>query len=153
MLFRSVLLTRAGVARTPKLLPMPGLRAAVSAPPYEPHEVERKWQRVWEEKNVHRARAAPARPKFFANVPYPYVNGYQHLGFAVAFLRAEFVFDILSQQLDFDGTGFCVSLVHLVILVRTAGGKPVVILLVPSSFIGSTFTVAAERKSTILPTG
>ena len=63
----------------------------MSVPPYDPHVVEPKWQRVWEEKHLYRAHAAPGRPKFFANVPYPYVNGYQHLGFAVAFLRAEFL--------------------------------------------------------------
>lgn len=53
--------------------------------------VEPKWQRAWEEAGVYRARAAPGRPKFYATVPYPYVNSYQHLGFGVAFLRAEFL--------------------------------------------------------------
>ncbi len=36
------------------------------------------------------ARADPARPKWYSTVPYPYVNGYQHLGFGTSFLRAEF---------------------------------------------------------------
>ncbi len=53
--------------------------------------VEPKWQRAWEEAGVYRARAAPGRPKFYATVPYPYMSGYQHLGFGVAFLRAEFL--------------------------------------------------------------
>src|SRR2546425_11567636 len=56
---------------------------SVAVPPYDAHAVEGKWQRVWEEKKVYRAIASPAKPKFFANVPYPYVNGDQHLGFAV----------------------------------------------------------------------
>ena len=63
----------------------------MAAPPYETHEIERKWQRVWEEKKVYRGIAAPTRPKFYANVPYPYMSGYQHLGFSVSFLRAEFL--------------------------------------------------------------
>jgi leucyl-tRNA synthetase len=36
------------------------------------------------------ARADPSRPKWYANVPYPYMSGYQHLGFGLSFLRAEF---------------------------------------------------------------
>ena len=63
----------------------------MNAPPYDARETETKWQRVWEEKNVYRAIASRAKPKFFATVPYPYVSGYQHLGFATSFLRAEFL--------------------------------------------------------------
>ncbi len=36
------------------------------------------------------ARADPGRPKWYSTVPYPYMNGYQHLGFGTSFLRAEF---------------------------------------------------------------
>src|SRR5207245_2734393 len=36
------------------------------------------------------ARADPTRPKWYTTVPYPYMNGYQHLGFGSSFLRAEF---------------------------------------------------------------
>jgi len=39
---------------------------------------------------VYIARADPARPKWYTTVPYPYMNGYQHLGFGSSFLRAEF---------------------------------------------------------------
>ncbi len=34
--------------------------------------------------------ARPGTPKWYSNVPYPYMSGYQHLGFGVSFLRAEF---------------------------------------------------------------
>ena len=36
------------------------------------------------------ARAEPGKRKWFTTVPYPYMNGYQHLGFGTSFLRAEF---------------------------------------------------------------
>jgi len=39
---------------------------------------------------VYVARADPSRPKWFSTVPYPYMNGYQHIGFGTSFLRAEF---------------------------------------------------------------
>lgn len=94
---------------------------------YDPKLVEPKWQRVWEEQAVYRARAAPARPKFFACVPYPYVNGYQHLGFGVAFLRAEFLarykrmtgFNVLFPQ-----SFHCTGLPILGAARRVAEGEP-----------------------------
>jgi len=100
----------------------------VSAPPYETHAVERKWQRVWEDKGVYRARAAPARPKFFANVPYPYMNGYQHLGFAVPFLRAEFFSRykrMTGHNVLFPQAFHCTGLPILGAAERIAEGEPV----------------------------
>ena len=52
--------------------------------------IEVKWRAAWEKANVNVARADPTRPKWYTTVPYPYMNGYQHLGFATSFLRAEF---------------------------------------------------------------
>jgi len=52
--------------------------------------VEAKWQAAWAEARVYEAKPDPARPKWYTNVPYPYMNGYQHLGFGTSFLRAEF---------------------------------------------------------------
>jgi len=53
-------------------------------------QIAAKWQSAWDEARLFEARADPARPKWFATVPYPYMNGYQHLGFGTSFLRAEF---------------------------------------------------------------
>ncbi|MEK6839265.1 MAG: class I tRNA ligase family protein, partial [Candidatus Thermoplasmatota archaeon] len=36
------------------------------------------------------ARAQRGRPKWYSNVPYPYPDGFIHLGQGIAFLRAEF---------------------------------------------------------------
>ncbi len=52
--------------------------------------MERKWQEAWAEARLFEATAQPGSPKWYGNVPYPYVNSYQHLGFLTAFLRAEF---------------------------------------------------------------
>jgi leucyl-tRNA synthetase len=51
--------------------------------------VERKWQARWTEARAFEARADPSRPKWYANVPYPYMSGLLHIGFAATFLRAE----------------------------------------------------------------
>ncbi|MFQ5909551.1 MAG: leucine--tRNA ligase [Thermoplasmata archaeon] len=51
--------------------------------------IESKWQRKWVESGAFEASAEDDQPKFFLNVPYPYMNGYLHLGFGVTFLHAE----------------------------------------------------------------
>lgn len=48
------------------------------------------WQAAWDKAHAYVARADPARPKWYTTVPYPYMNGYQHMGFGTSFLRAEF---------------------------------------------------------------
>src|SRR3989442_5637285 len=53
-------------------------------------QIEAKWQSAWEREQVYVARVDAARPKWYSTVPYPYMNGYQHLGFGTSFLRAEF---------------------------------------------------------------
>ena len=113
-------------------------------PSYDPKLVEPKWQSVWEEQAVHRARATPARPKFFACVPYPYMSGYQHLGFALSFLRVEFLarykrmtgFNVLLPQ-----AFHCTGLPILGAARRVAEGEPTQIEIlrsmgVPESEIG-----------------
>jgi len=52
--------------------------------------IEAKWQAAWADARVYEAHPDPARPKWYTTVPYPYMNGYQHLGFGTSFLRAEF---------------------------------------------------------------
>jgi len=99
----------------------------VAAPPYDAHEVERKWQHVWEEKRVHRGIATPAKPKFYANVPYPYMSGYQHLGFAVPFLRAEFLARfkrMTGHNVLFPQAFHCTGLPILGAAKRVAEGEP-----------------------------
>src|SRR6266704_2778622 len=60
------------------------------AEPGDLRQIEAKWQSAWERERVYGARADPGRPKWYSTVPYPYMNGYQHLGFGTSFLRAEF---------------------------------------------------------------
>ena len=52
--------------------------------------IERKWQEAWADAHLFEADAQPGKPKWYSNVPYPYMSGYQHVGFGVSFLRAEF---------------------------------------------------------------
>ncbi|MEE9600376.1 MAG: leucine--tRNA ligase [Thermoplasmata archaeon] len=56
---------------------------------YDWKTAEFRWQEAWEKAKVFQARQDHSKPKFFINVPYPYVNGLQHLGFGVTFLHAD----------------------------------------------------------------
>lgn len=51
--------------------------------------MEEKWQKKWEEERIFQASPEKGMRKYFANIPYPYVNGYLHLGFAVTFLHGD----------------------------------------------------------------
>ncbi|BAU00433.1 hypothetical protein LR48_Vigan06g012600 [Vigna angularis] len=57
-------------------------------------EIEVKVQKWWEEKEVFRAEPGEVNPKpgekFFGNFPFPYMNGYLHLGHAFSLSKLEF---------------------------------------------------------------
>ena len=53
-------------------------------------EIEKKWKEKWEEKKIFEAKP-DEREKFFVNVPYPYTNGYGHLGFMLTSLRGDII--------------------------------------------------------------
>ncbi|KAK2970584.1 hypothetical protein RJ640_022821 [Escallonia rubra] len=57
-------------------------------------EIESQVQKLWEESDVFRADAKDKCPKpgekFFGNFPFPYMNGYLHLGHAFSLSKLEF---------------------------------------------------------------
>ncbi|MDP3027308.1 MAG: class I tRNA ligase family protein, partial [Nanoarchaeota archaeon] len=42
--------------------------------------IENKWQKKWQESKIFEPEPIKNKPKFFCTFPYPYVNGYSHLG-------------------------------------------------------------------------
>jgi leucyl-tRNA synthetase len=52
-------------------------------------EVCRRWQKRWESEKAFEAVPDPKKPKFFITFPYPYVNGYLHLGHLYTLMRCE----------------------------------------------------------------
>lgn len=57
-------------------------------------EIERTVQKKWEDGKVFEVEAPPSKPKdgekFFGNFPYPYMNGYLHLGHGFTISKIEF---------------------------------------------------------------
>lgn len=50
--------------------------------------IEKKWQKKWEEKEVFEPEI-DKRKKFFVTFPYPYLNGYMHIGHFFSLMRVE----------------------------------------------------------------
>jgi leucyl-tRNA synthetase len=56
---------------------------------YDPWSVEEKWQRRWTEAGSFEADPDPEREPYFVNFPYPYMNGYLHIGHTFTLLQLE----------------------------------------------------------------
>jgi len=57
---------------------------------YNPYEIEKKWQRMWENYKIFEAEPDD-REKFFITVPYPYLNGNLHAGHTRTFTIGDVV--------------------------------------------------------------
>jgi len=52
-------------------------------------EIERKWQKAWEDKKIFEVSADKNKPKYFGTVAYPYANSELHIGHGRTFTTAE----------------------------------------------------------------
>ncbi len=68
---------------------------------YQPKEVEEKWQKVWEEKGIYKAKDSPAGgKKYYILVEFPYPSGDRlHVGHA----RSYMAMDALSRKKRMEG--------------------------------------------------
>jgi len=52
-------------------------------------QIERKWQKKWEEARIFEAGPDPNKPKYFITVAYPYPNSPQHIGHGRTYTLAD----------------------------------------------------------------
>jgi leucyl-tRNA synthetase len=57
---------------------------------YKPQEIEKKWQKKWDESKIFQAEP-DKREKFFITIPYPYLNGNLHAGHTRTFTIGDVV--------------------------------------------------------------
>jgi len=67
---------------------------------YEFHQIEKKWQKVWEEKKVNAAETGSPKPKFYALIEFPYPSGD---GLHVGHPRPYTALDIVSRKRRMEG--------------------------------------------------
>ncbi|MCC5446984.1 leucine--tRNA ligase [Candidatus Nanobsidianus stetteri] len=54
-------------------------------------EIEKKWQKIWDEKQIYYSNPDKGKPKFFVTFPYPYVSGFLHIGTALSLTRVDII--------------------------------------------------------------
>ena len=67
---------------------------------YNPNEIEKKWQNIWDEKEVYKTKVNKDAPKFYALVEFPYPSGD---GLHVGHARPYTALDIVSRKRRFEG--------------------------------------------------
>lgn len=67
---------------------------------YNPNEIEKKWQQIWDENKVYEAKDDKTMPKFYALVEFPYPSGE---GLHVGHPRPYTALDIVSRKRRYEG--------------------------------------------------
>ncbi|HOA85611.1 MAG TPA: class I tRNA ligase family protein, partial [Bacillota bacterium] len=67
---------------------------------YNHKEIEPKWQRRWEERQIFRARDCSDKPKFYALVEFPYPSG---AGMHVGHIKAYSGLEVISRKRRMQG--------------------------------------------------
>ena len=67
---------------------------------YNPNEIEKKWQNIWDQNEVYKAKDDKTMPKFYALVEFPYPSGE---GLHVGHPRPYTALDIVSRKRRYEG--------------------------------------------------
>jgi len=67
---------------------------------YDPNEIEKKWQKIWDEKEIYKAIDLDKKPKLFLLVEFPYPSG---AGLHVGHCRSYTAMDIIARKKRMQG--------------------------------------------------
>src|SRR5699024_1012431 len=67
---------------------------------YNPKKIEKKWQDIWDEKEVFKTSEDKTKPKFYALIEFPYPSGQ---GLHVGHPRPYTALDVVSRKRRFQG--------------------------------------------------
>ena len=67
---------------------------------YNPHNIEKKWQDIWDEKEIYKTSIDSKKPKFYGLVEFPYPSGD---GLHVGHARPYTALDIVSRKRRYEG--------------------------------------------------
>lgn len=67
---------------------------------YNPNLIEKKWQKIWEEKETFKAVTGSDKPKFYALVEFPYPSG---SGLHVGHIRAYSSLEVIARKKRLEG--------------------------------------------------
>ncbi|NCA67678.1 MAG: leucine--tRNA ligase, partial [Clostridia bacterium] len=67
---------------------------------YNAHEIEKKWQQIWEDKKTFEAVDFSAKPKFYGLIEFPYPSG---IGLHVGHIRAYTSIEVIARKKRLEG--------------------------------------------------
>ena len=67
---------------------------------YDPNEIEKKWQKIWDESEIYKAIDLDKKPKLFLLVEFPYPSG---AGLHVGHCRSYTAMDIIARKRRMQG--------------------------------------------------
>ena len=67
---------------------------------YDHKKIEKKWQTIWDKKQIYQAKDASKKPKFYGLIEFPYPSG---AGLHVGHIRSNTAMDIISRKRRMEG--------------------------------------------------